>query len=154
MRCLLVSLSLLCWLAQGVSAQAATGRVIKVLPQFLDLQGRHTISPSLYERDAYQVQLRQHPEQRSGIRFNVQYKVKAPAETALTLRVEMRGFARGDLPRQLTLEQPVKPGGWFGRWTGLSLVGDQYKEFGDVTAWRVTLWEEGKLLGEQKSFLW
>ena len=28
------------------------------------------------------------------------------------------------------------------------------KRYGDVTAWHVTLWEGGRLLGEQKSFLW
>ena len=35
-------------------AAAATGSVIKVLPQFLDLKGRTALSPSLYDRDAYQ----------------------------------------------------------------------------------------------------
>jgi len=25
---------------------------------------------------------------------------------------------------------------------------------GEVTAWRVTLWEDTQLLGEQRSFLW
>jgi hypothetical protein len=31
---------------------AAEGRVIKVLPHLFDSQGRHSLSPSLYERDA------------------------------------------------------------------------------------------------------
>ena len=39
-------------------------------------------------------------------------------------------------------------------WTGLALKGDEYEQFGEVTAWRVTLWEGTQLLGEQKSFLW
>src|SRR5207249_4815919 len=59
-------LMVLCLLTCGVG-QAAAGRVVKVLPQFLDLKGRNTLSPSLYERDAYQAVLRRHPEQRSGM---------------------------------------------------------------------------------------
>ena len=63
--------------AVTLPAVAATGRVIKVLPHFLDLKGRHSLSPSLYDRDAYQAQLRQHPEQRSALRFDVHWKAKS-----------------------------------------------------------------------------
>src|SRR5437899_2397501 len=41
-------------LLQSSHATAATGRIIKVLPHLLDLQGHHALSPSLYDRDAYQ----------------------------------------------------------------------------------------------------
>ena len=37
---------------------ARPGKISKVLPHWLDLQGRHTLSPSLLERDAYQAKLR------------------------------------------------------------------------------------------------
>jgi hypothetical protein len=136
------------------SAQAATGRVIKVLPQFLDLKGRNSLSPSLYERDTYQANLRDHTNLCSGMRFNVQWKTKGQAAAPLNLRVELRGVAHGDFPKQLALEKPVMTGGWFSHWTEINLVGEQYKSFGQVTAWRVTLWEGIRLLGEQKSFLW
>jgi hypothetical protein len=132
---------------------AATGRVLKVLPQFLDLKGRNSISPSLYDRDAYQAHLRQHPEARSARRFYVQWKPKAATGTALKLRIELRGVTEGNFPRQKTLEADVKPGTW-GRWTELTLAGADYKSFGEVTAWRATLWEGETLLDEQKSFLW
>jgi hypothetical protein len=141
-------------LAVAWPTQAATGRVIKVLPQFLDLKGRNSISPSLYERDLYQNSLREHTNQCSGMRFNVQWKTKGQAVGPMTLRVELRGVAHGDFPKQLRLEQPVQPGGWFSHWAALDLVGEEYKNFGRVTAWRVTLWEGSRLLGEQKSFLW
>ena len=42
----------------------------------------------------------------------------------------------------------------YSHWTQLDLLGEEYKEFGVVTAWRVSLWEGSRLLGEQKSFLW
>ncbi|MEY2429970.1 MAG: hypothetical protein QOJ40_2855, partial [Verrucomicrobiota bacterium] len=154
MRRSLLWLSLLCCLALGPPAQAATGRVLKVLPHFLDLEGRNTRTPSLYDRDAYQFFLREHPEKRSAIRFDVQWKAKGPFGDKLKLRLEVRGIAQGNLPKQLVVECPVEPPGWFSRWNGLALSGDEYKQFGEVTAWRVTLWENDRLLGEQKSFLW
>ena len=145
-----------CWLtvAAVLPAAAESGQVMKVLPHFLDTNGLHTLSPSLYERDAYQAYLRLHPEKRTGIRFDVQWKAKGPSFEPRTLRLELRGIAKGSLPRELTLEQGVTSAGWFGRWTSLLLNGDKYRDFGEVTAWRVTLWEGDQLLGEQKSFLW
>ena len=154
MRRSLIWLSLAAWLALSLSASAATGRVIKVLPQFLDLKGRNSLTPSLYERDVYQVALRLDTNQCSGMRFHVQWKAKGKPAAPLKLWVELRGVARGDFPKHLTLEKPVEPGGWRGRWNQFDLVGEAYKEFGQVTAWRVTLWEGTRLLGEQKSFLW
>lgn len=140
--------------ALAVPGSAASGRVIKVLPHLLDREGRHTLSPSLYERDAYQARLRQHPEERSGIRFDVQWKTRSPAFGALKLRVELRGTAPGGVPRQLVLEQEVKPSHWFSHWANLTLTGEGYQQLGEVTAWRVSLWDEDELLGDQKSFLW
>ena len=154
MRRLGLLLSICCLLAATLSAEAARGRVIKVLPQFLDLKGRHTLSPSLYERDAYQARLRSHPEHRSGIRFDVQWKARGHADAPLKLRVELLGTAKGDLPSRTVLEAPVHAGGWFSHWSSLTLAGDAYRKFGEVTAWRATLWEGDRLLGEQTSFLW
>lgn len=143
----------LCFLTCA-AASAATGRVIKVLPQFLDLQGRHAISPSLYDRDAYQFYLRFHTNEVSGMRFAVQWKASEAAASQLKLRVEIRGVTHGDVPPTVVLEKKVKPGGWFGYWDYLLLTGEEYKKIGEVTAWRTTLWDGEKMLGEQKSFLW
>lgn len=147
-------LTLILFLVTTLSGVAATGKVVKVLPHFLDLKGRHTLSPSLYDRDAYQAELRQHPEKRSGIRFDVQWRARSASkgETAI-LRVELRGSAKGDLPTQTTLETPVAITGT-GHWAKLTLAGDAYREFGEITAWRATLWAGEEMLSEQKSFLW
>ncbi len=154
MRRSLIWLVLGGWLAGVVGASAATGRVIKVLPQFLDLKGRNSLSPSLYERDVYQAHLRDYTNECSGMQFLVQWKCKGEPAAPLSVHLELRGAARGDFPKQLVLEKAVKPGGWFSHWAVLTLVGPGYKEFGRVTAWRATLWEGKRLLGEQKSFLW
>lgn len=147
----LILILLLCF-TMCAAASAATGSVIKVLPQFLDLKGRSAISPSLYDRDAYQAYLREHTNDISGMRFAVEWKAHGTGD--LKLRVEIRGVAQGDLPPNLVLEQPVKPGIFFSHWAYLRVKRDDYKRIGEVTAWRATLWDGDKLIGEQKSFLW
>ena len=154
MRRLIFNLMVCGFFLVVVSAEAASGRVIKVLPQFLDLKGRQTLSPSLFERDAYQAYLRQHTNEVSGMRFAVQWKASGTAASPMKLRVEMRGSTRGDLPSHSTLEYEIKPGGWLSHWTYLPIVDEDYKKFGRVSAWRATIWEGDRLLSEQKSFLW
>ena len=138
----------------GSVALAASGRVIKILPLYLDLKGRQSLSPSLYERDAYQAELRQHPEKQSGIRFDVQWKAKNAAHAQLRLRLELRGAKTDASPSRTTLELPVQQTGVFSHWTGMTLSGGDFRQFGELVAWRVTLWDGDALLGEQKSFLW
>jgi hypothetical protein len=154
MRRLLFWLPLVWLLTVALPAGAATGRVMKVLPLFMDLNGQHTLSPSLYERDAYQAELRRHPEKRAGLLFEVQWKTKGKAAAPLKVRVELRGTASGALAKEFMLEKIVVPPKWFSHWTGLKLEGQEYLDFGEVTAWRVTLFEGDRVLGEQKSFLW
>jgi hypothetical protein len=144
----------LIWLETALTLPAATGRVIKVLPEFMDSKGQTTLSPSLYERDAYQAQLRRNPVKLSGMKFFIQWKTKDYAWDAITIRLELRGRAEGNLPKQLIVEKPVQPGGWLSHWTAFAITGNDFATLGQVTAWRATLWEGGQLLGEQKSFLW
>jgi hypothetical protein len=153
MRRFLVGLILLGSLSMAFADDAAAGRIIKVLPLFLDLKGHDAVSPSLYDRDAYQVFLRQHPGQRSAIRFDVLWKASKTGNAEVKLWVELRGIGQNGLPREATLDQVVKPG-FFRRWTSVTLAGEAYKNFGELIAWRVTLWSGDQLLGEQKSFLW
>ena len=146
---------LACLIAAATPAWAATGRVMKVLPFFLDAKGRHADSPSLYDRDAYQFFLRQNPEKQSGMLFDVHWKAKGDVAAPLKLRLELRGVAQGNLPRERVIDTEVQSGGgWLGRWTGLTLTGEAYKAFGKVTAWRVTLWEGERMLASEQSFLW
>jgi hypothetical protein len=141
-------------LALAFSAEAAEGRILKVLPQFLDTNGLSSLTPSLYDRDAYQAGLRLHPEKRSGLRFAIQWKARVPESEPLELRVQILGMAKGNLPQQTSFEQTVRQHHWFSHWAYLTLRESEYKTFGEVTAWRVTLWDGHQLLSEQKSFLW
>jgi len=155
MRRLLVLIFFGCLLVAALPVAGADGKVIKVLPFFLDLQNRHTIYPSLYERDAYQNFLRQNPQMRSGMMFQVQWKVYGTPRAPLRLRLELRGTAEGNLPREMLIEKAVWYRGVFSRTSNLLLSGEEYAELREVTAWRVTLWEgDDLLIGQQQSFLW
>ena len=132
---------------------AKSGRVVKVLPLFLDLNGHDAKSPSLFDRDAYQAFLRQHTNEISAIRFDVLWKASNAKDVKLRLRAELRGVGEHGMPRQTALETEVTPA-FFRSWTALKLEGDELRNFGSLVAWRVTLWNGGQLLGEQKSFLW
>ena len=131
-----------------------TGKVLKVLPQLLDQKGRSTISPSLFDRDAYQALLRSNADQVSGIRYDVNWKAKNAEFQTLTLRVELRGLHEEKVPREKTLETSIAGKRSLRKWTSVKLTGDDYAEFGRITAWRATLWCDGTLIDEYKSFLW
>ena len=144
---------LLSFSCASFAADHATGKIVKVLPLLLDTQGHIAKSPSLFDRDAYQAWLREHTNEVSGIRYDVQWSAKNTGAQKLKLRVELRGLSEANLPKLKTLETEVAPG-YFRQWTGLTLSGDDYQKFGAITAWRATLWNGDQLLGEQKSFLW
>ena len=135
------------------AAGPVQGRIVKALPLFLDLKGHDALSPSLFDRDAYQVYLRQHTNEVSALRFDVLWQVANPAEAKYKIRAELRGVAADGTPAAKTLEQDVKPP-LFRRWTSLTLGGGDLKKFGTLVAWRVTLLADDRELCEQKSFLW
>lgn len=137
----------------SVLAADPSGRVIKVLPLFLDTNGVDAISPSLFDRDAYQAQLRNHPKDVTGLRVDILWKAQYTAADQLKVRAELRGIGARALPTVSVLETNLvlaTPR----HWTSLNLGGADYKNFGTLVAWRVTLWDGDKMLGEQKSFLW
>ena len=146
---------LLLWLVPTLATAADQAKVIKVLPHFLDLQGRHALHPSLYERDAYQARLRQNPALRSALRFDIQWKDGGWKEAKL--RLELRGSPAGSggaNSKPVVLEKTVPADGWLSNWSSITLGGEDYKKFGELVAWRLTLWNGDQQVGEQKSFLW
>lgn len=137
--------------ASAVLAHAASGKVLKVLPHFLDRQGRHALSPSLFERDAYQAHLRKNPAEVSALRFDVEWTAKGAAN-GLKLRVEARGGKAAAQPK--VIEATVKPDRFGSTWGSVTLDKAAYEQLGNVVAWRVTLWDGDQQLAEEKSFLW
>jgi hypothetical protein len=140
--------------AAAAAGTAVTGRVVKVLPLLLNLQGHDALSPSLFDRDAYQAYLRLHTNEISAVRYDVLWKASGPAGARLKVRVELRSIAPDGRPLLQNFEAAETMPGWWGRWTSLNLAGDDYKKLRNVVAWRATLWSGDQLLGEQRSFLW
>jgi len=156
MRRLCLCLAILCLTAlpaRPAPALPASGKVIKALPQFHDQQGRTALSPSLFERDAYQAWLRKHPTQPTGLRLAVQWKARGVDWSRLKLRAELRGVLGNSL-HTTTLELPVNKKSHFSRWTDFKIDGEDFKQFGRLVAWRVTLWEGDQQIAAQQSFLW
>jgi hypothetical protein len=137
----------------GVAPSPAASKIIKVLPQFVDQEGQTTLSPSLYERDAYQAMLRQNPEKTSGLRFDVNWKVKPRPAGALKLRMELRTSGR-DVSEPLVLERQVEPARFFSTWSLVRVPEGEYRSLGQLIAWRASLWDGEVLVAEEKSFLW
>ena len=141
----------------AAASAPVSGHVVKVLPVYLDQNGRDAVSPSLFDRDAYQAYLREHSDEVSTMRFDVLWKGTAEKHGKLRLQVELRGAGADGLPRQVTVEKQAVPG-LFSRWTSLALdangIDKVYKNLGTLVAWRVTIWNGNQLLSEQNSFLW
>jgi hypothetical protein len=153
MRRLLIVLLLLVSFSAAFASETEHGRIVKVLPLFLDLKGRDAVTPSLFDRDAYQVFLRAHTNQVSAVRFDFLWQVQNPSAEKYKLRVELRGVGEGGRPTQTTVEQEAARH-WLRHWDSVTLGGAEYKSFGSLIAWRATLWRGDELLAEQKSFLW
>jgi hypothetical protein len=67
--------------------------------------------------------------------------------------VELRG-ARNQEATETRIYTPVRGRRWFSSWSSVSLDGADYDKFGELVAWRATLWSGEQLLAEQHSFLW
>ena len=127
---------------------ARPGKISKVLPHWLDLQGRHTLSPSLLERDTYQAKLRADRSLCSGIRFDVKWSKNTGGSAKLQLELRVTGAAK-----PIVLEQPIKPSRR-GGWDAVTLDGDAFRAIGKIVAWRVRLLDGDIELAERRSFLW
>lgn len=137
------------------AADRPTVRMVKVLPQLLDKELRVALSPSLYERDAYQAQLRKNPSEQGGLRFDVQWK--SSSTNRFKVRIEIRGnkvVDRLQIRTSAVLEDTVKYTGFFSTWSQLSITGEAHTRLGELSAWRATMWDGDRLVAEQKSFLW
>lgn len=151
-------------LAAGCShppSRSADARIIKVLPSLLDAEGRASLHPSLYERDAYQAFLRKASDKVSGLRFDILWRARAasgqgPAKP-LVLKLELRGSAQGAAARggnTLVVERPIAGSQAGRRWSQVVLGPEEFRRVGEVSAWRATLLADERVLASTQSFLW
>lgn len=134
--------------------QAAPVSVLKVLPYRLDNNGLHAVSPSLFERDAYQAYLKDHPDEVSTMRFDVHLRLREIDGKDVEVRVEAR-FGKGDSIETIKATVPLKKPRWGKRtWTSVTLDKKVYDPEAQMIAWRVTLLRGEEVLDTQTSFLW
>jgi hypothetical protein len=140
-------------LAMPLGARSSeNARVVKVLHQLVDARGRIALAPSLFERDAYQVHLRENPALIAGSRFEIQYKARR-ADGPVRLRLEIRGSKTG-LGNARTFETEALPGRWGSSWARITLDKSTSDAVGTIVAWRTTLLRGGEKIAERQSFLW
>ncbi len=125
--------------------------IVKVLPHYLDDEGRHSDGPSLLHRDVYQKKLRDEPELINALRFDIRWRGSGLGAETAKLRVEVRSSKAGVTPQ--VFEQQVKLGGR-ANWTGVLVSAEEYRKIGKMESWRATLLVGDKVLAEQQSFLW
>jgi hypothetical protein len=140
-------------LTSTVLLGADQASIVKVLPHLLDLKGKASLAPGLFQRDAYQGQLRKDPKLVSGMRFNVQWKAKGIPADELVLKVRLKTSGRSpNDPLELTA--PIRGNRKWGRWSSLYYDGNLFKDNGQVLAWKVELLRGETPLATQTSFLW
>jgi hypothetical protein len=137
----------------AVTASAADAQIKNVLPHLLDEKGRISVSPGLFERDAYQQILRQNPGRISGVRYDVQWRAPGRSRDNLKIRLQLRTAKRG-AEQPLVIEAPVNERHHWGGWSSVKLDPTLYREAGEVLAWRAVLLDGDQEIAEQKSFLW
>jgi hypothetical protein len=132
---------------------AGEARIAKVLPSLLDRQGRASVAPGLYERDAYQAFLRSTPDQIGGLRIDVRWKAPRPPSGTVRLRLELRG-SNTSTNAPLLIEREVTPPRWGGSWTEITLDAAARQQLGDLVAWRASLRRDDEEWTSVQSFLW
>lgn len=159
-----VATALVLALAIGCSHQpnrSPEARIIKVLPSLLDAEGRASLHPSLYERDAYQALLRKESAKVAGLRFDILWKARPASGNGsgkpLVLRLELRGSSQGVAARggnTLVVERPIAGSQVGRRWSQVVLGPDEFHRVGEVSAWRATLVQDERVVASTQSFLW
>ena len=87
--------------------------------------------------------------ERRGYYFNVWWRAKRQAD--ITVRIEYRQETLGSHVQAKEVRYPAATGALETKFT---IIGDEYKEAGKLTAWRLLLIEKGRAVGLYQSFLW
>jgi hypothetical protein len=87
--------------------------------------------------------------QRYGNYFDFFWRVKRPAN--VTVRLEYRQESLRSFVQAREISYPNANGNYK---TEFAVIGDDYLQDGRVTAWRCLLIENGKIVAENRSYLW
>ncbi len=87
--------------------------------------------------------------ERYGHYFNVWWKTRKPAD--VTVRLEYRQENIASHVQAKELHYTAQKGTVESKFT---VIGDEYRDDGKITAWRLLLIVDGKIVGLRQSFLW
>ena len=87
--------------------------------------------------------------ERLGYYFNVWWRARRTAD--ITLRLEYRQEKLGSYVLAKEVRYPAAHGTTESQ---IYVIGDEYLENGKLTAWRLVLIENGRIVGLKQSFLW
>lgn len=87
--------------------------------------------------------------ERFGHYFNVWWRSEQPAD--VTVRLEYRQQNLGSYVQAKELFYPAAKGT---KLTKFTVIGDEYADEGRVTAWRLLLIQNNRIVGLRQSFLW
>lgn len=135
----------------GCASSKESGRIYKVLPTLVDRKQRQSLSPSLFERDAYQAYLRKHPAEIGGRQFDIHWRASA-ATGLLRVTIEVRTTERS--ASQPLMFEKILGVGRHGGWTRFIVGEKAFLGAGEVVAWRARLLDGDAVISEQRSFLW
>lgn len=142
------------WTGTSVGYAEGRIRVTKALVHYLDLNGKHTLSPSPFERDCYQAILRLNREKCSTMCFDIQWRnTLTDFGDDLTITVEAR--AGGVDSEVVSVTQPIrgKKSIW-SHWTRVKLSEEDFERLQTVSAWRILIRDGNDLVEEFRSFMW
>jgi hypothetical protein len=88
---------------------------------------------------------------RDGHTYTVRWKANAKSSSDITVRFEYRQQKLGSHVQAQEVRYPAASGSMR---TEFAVQGDDYHQDGQVTAWRMLLIEQGRVVGLQQSFLW
>lgn len=134
----------------SASLACASPKIVKTLLHLIDDEGRHMLSPSLLDRDAYQAHLRAHPEKVFGICFDIQLKLKSKETHKLKLAI--RHSSGEDLQTFIREMDVVRKGK--SQWNRIRIDGEDHSKIGEMIAWRISLLQDQVEIASQESFLW
>lgn len=117
-------------------------------PQF----SRPTISPMIQferQRAGYGAVSGYDRAERFGHYFNVWWRSKEPAD--VTVRLEYR---QQNLGSHVQAKEHFYPAAKGTNLTKFTVIGDEYADDGRITAWRMLLIQNNRIVGLRQSFLW
>jgi hypothetical protein len=147
--CVMLVMTLFCVLP----ANAGSVKIFKVLPHYLDKEGRHALSPSLFERDRYQALLKANPEKCSTVRFDVLWRNTLSDIDDLNIVIEVRGSKQGENTFAVTEKLTPKKSIW-SKWKKVNIPEETFLKIEGINAWRVIIRDGETNLQEYCSFLW